>query len=471
MTMLTYLQREQCQPRPWLIYQCIPAPVHWWSVRIDVAVSDRGRVVRRRNLTATPERWALRGAKYHGPATICRPLWQHEQAGCFRRPEWGTLWFLNGTGVPAPASRGSVWGRVRGNYTEPAVTAFPIGRTIRWSWPAVAGTETRVVVSKGDNCVAQRLIAVSGTSTAQQAPAPLFGNSQPPQNQPAPLFGSTQQQQQQPQQQQQGGSLFGGTQSNNMAFGLGNSTASLAQAQAVQMASCESIKGTTRFNDLSPDIQQQITQLDEIIQGRINNAHKTRESIPQHIDQVGTIAPDVAYVENFLSTVELGLDNDSANIASLKALVKKDAEEAYLSFRAIENQALPPQFRYGNTSNLSTSTSKPGPSSSLDDDDPTKPVDLVGYFNRRTQDLGNTLDLYQRQIREIEAHLRTMEAGTVEKAQQLTGSRSRPQDQRRELVGALQAIEGAILDSAKKVGKVRDEVTKHTMGSVGAGLL
>jgi nucleoporin p58/p45 len=298
----------------------------------------------------------------------------------------------------------------------------------------------------------------------------LFGNTQNQQNQPAPLFGSTQQPQQQQQQPQQGG-LFGGMQSHNMSFGVGNSTSNLNQSQAVQMSTFDSIKGTTRFNDLSPDIQQQIVQLDEIIQNKINNAHKTRESLPQHVDQVGTIAPDVAYVENFLSTVELGLDNDSANIASLKGLVKKDAEDAYLSFRAIENQALPPQFRYGNTPNLSTSTSKPGPGSSLDDDDPTKPVDLVGYFNRRTADLGSTLDLYQRQIREIEAHLRTMEAGTVEKAQQLTGSRSRPQDQRRELVGALQAIEGAILDSAKKVGKVRDEVTKHTMGSVGAGLL
>ncbi|KAF2677141.1 hypothetical protein K458DRAFT_378839 [Lentithecium fluviatile CBS 122367] len=303
-----------------------------------------------------------------------------------------------------------------------------------------------------------------GSSTAQQSTAPLFGSTQTQQNQPTSnLFGSTQQTQ--PQQQQSTG-LFGGMQSQNTSS-FGN----LGGSQAVQMSAIDAIKGTTRFNDLAPNIQQQIIQLDEGIQDKINKAHKTREALPNHVNEVATIAPDVAYVESFLSTVELGLDNDSANIASLKDLVKKDAEDAYLSFRAIENQALPPQFRYGNTSNLTTSTSKPGPSSSLDDDDPTKPVDLVGYFNRRTEDLGRTLDLYQRQIREIEAHLRTMEAGTVEKAQQLSGSRSRPQDQRRELVGALQAIEGAILDSAKKVGKVRDEVTKQTMGSVGAALL
>lgn len=261
-----------------------------------------------------------------------------------------------------------------------------------------------------------------------------------------------------------------------MSFGLGSSNANVQQAPAAQGGAYTDIKGTTRFNDLKDDAKQQIIQIDDIIQGRINNAHKTRASLPQHIEHVSTLAPDVAYIENFLATIELGLDNDSASIASLKALVKKDAADAYLSFRAIENQKLPPQFRYGNTAphHLSTSTSKAAAaaaSSSLDDDDPTKPVDLVGYFDRRTDDLGRTLDLYQRQIREIEAHLRTMEAGTVEKAQQLSGSRSRPQDQRKELVAALQAIEGAILDSAKKVGKVRDAVTQQTLGSVGAGLL
>lgn len=298
----------------------------------------------------------------------------------------------------------------------------------------------------------------------------MFGNTTTQQNQTAnpSLFGSTQQV-----QTQQTGGLFSGM-SQNKPFTLGGHTVTgpnLGASQAVQMSAFDSIKGTTRFSDLHPDIQAQIIQLDEGIQSKINMANKTRETLPQHVEDVATVAPDVAYIENFLSTIELGLDNDSANIAHLKALVKKDAEDAALSFRAIENQALPPQFRYGNTSNLTTSTSKPSPTTSLDDDDPTKPVDLIGYFNRRTDDLGRTLDLYQHQIREIEAHLRTMEAGTVEKAQQLTGSRSRPQDQRRELVEALKAIEGAILDSAKRVGKVRDEVTKQTMGTVGGALL
>jgi nucleoporin p58/p45 len=334
----------------------------------------------------------------------------------------------------------------------------------------------------------------------QQTPS-LFGSAQPAQQQQQPsLFGSAQpaqQQQQQtnslfgakpaqPQQQQQQQtnslfgsttqqaqpqqSLFGGMGSQNRPPTLGASTLGGAAAQPVQ-TTLESMRGTTRFNELHPDLQNMIQQFDEGIQRKIGYCNQIRETLPNSEAEVATIAPDVAYVESFLATVEVGLDNDSANIARLRDLVKKDAEDATLSFRAIENQRLPAQFHYRNSANLTASSAKAPPSNGLDEDDPTKPVDLMSYFNRRTGELDRTLDVYQRQIREIEGHLRTMEAGTLEKAQQLTGSRSAPRDQRRELVEALKAIEGAILDSAKKVGQVRDEVTKQTMGNVGATLL
>lgn len=241
---------------------------------------------------------------------------------------------------------------------------------------------------------------------------------------------------------------------------------------ALQVNSLDSIKGTTRFSDLHPDLQSEIQRLDDEFQHHISNANKVRETLPQQGEKVASVAPDVAYIEQFLSTVELGLDNDSANIHHLKDIVKKDVEDAQLSFRAITNLGLPTQFHYANRSNLNVSTAKPAPTTSADeDDDPTKPVDLVTYFSKRTDDLSRTLELYQRQIREIEAHLRTMEAGTVEKAQQLTGHRNGIRDQRRELVEALKAIEGAILDSAKKVGQTRDMVTQQTLGSVGATVL
>ncbi|KNG47146.1 nucleoporin nup49 protein [Stemphylium lycopersici] len=325
---------------------------------------------------------------------------------------------------------------------------------------------------------AQSKPSLFGSSTQQTTAPSLFGNNtstQQNQTSTPSLFASTQQQQQQQQAQpQQQNTLFGGMNSQNRSNTFGGSTLAGTQmgasAQPVQLT-LDSIRGTTRFNDLHPELQTLVQQFDEGIQRKINYCSQIRESLPGTERDISTIAPDVAYIETFLSTVEVGLDNDSANIAHLKTLVKKDADDATLSFRAIENQRLPAQFHYRNNGNLTASSAKTPATSALDDDDPTKPVDLMSYFDRRTDELGRTLDVYQRQIREIEAHLRTMEAGTVEKAQQLTGSRSAPRDQRRELVEALKAIEGAILDSAKKVGQVRDDVTKQTLGNVGAALL
>lgn len=256
---------------------------------------------------------------------------------------------------------------------------------------------------------------------------------------------------------------------NNTLGGLSQAS-TMGGSQVIQMNDLSQIKGTTRLNDLHPDIQKQVFGLDDAIQAKIDNINRMRETYPGHIQNLETIAPDVEYVEKKLATVALGLENDAANIAHLKTIVDHDANDAELAFRAIVNQALPAQFRYGNPSNLSASTAKPGTGSSLEDDT-TKPVDLIGYFNRRTDDLSKTLETYQSQIREIEMHLRTMEAGAYEKQQQLMGARNKSLDDRQQLVEALRAIESAIVDSAKKVGKVRDEVTKHTLGGVGAALL
>jgi nucleoporin p58/p45 len=281
----------------------------------------------------------------------------------------------------------------------------------------------------------------------------LFGNTTQQQNKPS-LFGATQQTQ--PQQN----TMFGATQ---------NTGAQPAQG-AIQIKTADNIKGTTRFHELHPDFQSEIQKLDDIFQGHMSNAQRIRESLPRQGELVATLPPDVTYIEQFMSTVELGIDNDSGNIARLKEFIEKDIEEARLCYRAVTNQSLPAQFRYGNAANLSASTISQ-PTTSADDDDPTKPVDLVPYFSKRADSLSDTLELYQRHIREIEAHLRTMEAGTIERAQQLAGQRSGMRDQRRELAEALNAIEAAIMEAAVKVGKTRDMVTQQTMGRAGAGVL
>lgn len=255
-------------------------------------------------------------------------------------------------------------------------------------------------------------------------------------------------------------------------FGTASQNAGAQPAQGgIQIKTIDNIKGTTRFSELHPDFQNEIQKLDDIFQGHMSNSQRIREVLPRQGETVASLAPDVAYIEQFLSTVELGIDNDSGNIARLKQQVEKDQQEALLCHRAVTNQSLPAQFRYGNAANLSASTTKPNAAASADDDDPTKPVDLIPYFSHRADNLSATLETYQHQIREIEAHLRTMESGIVEKAHQLSGSRSGLRDQRKELIDAMRAIEGAILEAAKRVGRTRDLVIQTTMGNVGGSVL
>lgn len=257
---------------------------------------------------------------------------------------------------------------------------------------------------------------------------------------------------------------FGLSLGGHTVTGPGQST---AQPGIEVVVKPEDLKGTTRFQDLGADYQHQIMQIDNDIQAWITKATQTREKLPAHGAKVASVAPDVALIDTFLSAVELGIDNDSTSISLLREVCKTDSEDALLCFRAIENLKLPSQYHYANMSTLPRK-SRAAPNSSSDD--PTRPVDLVAYFSKRTDDLGLTLETYQRQIREIEAHLRTMEEGTQVMAQELMGSRDKLRDQRRELVDALKAIESAILHAAKKVGETREQVVKQTVGGVGRGL-
>ncbi|KAF2829208.1 hypothetical protein CC86DRAFT_318339 [Ophiobolus disseminans] len=362
--------------------------------------------------------------------------------GSTQKPQSGSLF-----GAQAPASQppsgglfGSAGTQAQSQGGAQTGGLFGNAQASNQSKPSLFGASTQQ-----QQTTTPSLFGNTGNTTAQQPPAQTAAPS---------MFGSSQQQPQQQQPQQQN-SLFGAMNSQSRPA-LGASQMGPSAQQPIQ-TTLDNIKGTTRFNDLHPELQSLVQQFDEGIQRKIGYCTQIRETLPSTEKDIATITPDVAFIENFLSTIETGLDNDSTNIAHLKHTVNKDAADAALSFRAIENQRLPAQFHYRNSANLTASSQKAPATGALDNDDPTKPVDLMGYFNRRTDDLGRTLDVYQRQIREIEAHLRTMEAGTIEKAQQLTGSRNAPRDQRRELVEALKAIEGAILESAKKVGKVRDE--------------
>lgn len=328
-----------------------------------------------------------------------------------------------------------------------------------------------------------------GLGQQQQKPATpsLFGSTT---NQPKPspsLFGSSFQQPQQQQQQQPSlfssmapqnppSNLFGG----NLTLGSHSvgppNTLSSSTVPGVKI-DISNVRGTTRFADLHQDIQSDIEQIDKFIQEQTSFCSKVTESLASHGVSVASIPPDVTFLENRVAVVEMAIDNDSTSIDRLKAICRKDADDALLSIRAIENLKLPQQFHYAGMTGLNTAARAPPKSSTAGlttsaDDAIGTPVDLVAYFSTRSDGLNRTLDEYCNQMKEIEAHLRTVEAGTMQRMEELMargtgGPRGAGGDEKRDLMDALKAMDGAILGVARKVGDVKEKVVERTVGAVG----
>ncbi|KAF2492094.1 hypothetical protein BU16DRAFT_103495 [Lophium mytilinum] len=317
----------------------------------------------------------------------------------------------------------------------------------------------------------------------QQKPATpsLFGSNQA---KPSPsLFGASLQQPQQQQTQPQP-SLFGGmapqnTQANTLGGGLGQwgqtqQAASFSQHTGAGLGyeDAARIRGTTQFTDLKISLQNDIEAIEKSIQDHISWARKNTESLAAHGAHVAQLPPDVAYVQEKFKTMELAMDNDVVALDHVKQIQKKDEQDVQLLHRAIQNMTLPQHYHYASMRGLNAAnTSSSAAAATGDDDDQYgKPVDLVAYFSQRGEALDATLTQYNKQIREIEAHLRTVESGAVQRERELMAQAqggSTRGNEKQELFDALKAIEGAIFQVASKVGTAREMVVKETLGAVG----
>ena len=222
------------------------------------------------------------------------------------------------------------------------------------------------------------------------------------------------------------------------------------------------IRGTTRFNDLHEELQKSIEQIDGFIQQQITFKDQCDALMPSHAENILSIQNDVEFLSGKVDTVELAMDNDSAGINQMKSIVRKDADNASLSFRVIENVKLPQQFHFHGTLSASSPSVKGG----VDGDEASVAdlTDIVSYFSASANDMSEMLGVYRRNVEEIEAHLKTVEASTVSQTQQLMfkrsndGSARSKEDQVRELAAVLRDFEGGILGIASKVGQIREEV-------------
>ena len=272
----------------------------------------------------------------------------------------------------------------------------------------------------------------------------MFGQSQP-QGQAAGAFG---------------GSTLGG------GLSLGQQNNQQQQTVPGVRIDMSNIRGTTRFNDLHEDLQKQITQIDTVIQQQIQLKNECDAIMPNHDSQLHQIPNDVEFCRRKLIGVENGQDSDIQAIDVASQLVKTDAENAKLSFKAIDNLKLPMQFH--NPGIWSTKSTSNDSQSNNDGD----AEDIVGFFSKTADDLKATLEKYQSYVTEIEQHLRGVEAASAQQVNALVskrsgGSRSQanPAD---DLAIVLREFETSVLNVAGRVGGAREALQGAQLDGFGA---
>jgi nucleoporin p58/p45 len=290
-------------------------------------------------------------------------------------------------------------------------------------------------------------------------------------------LGGAQNQQSQPQpsstfptlNQNQGQGLFGSIIGGGLS--LGQPTSQQQQTVPGVRIDVTNIRGTTRFNDLHEDLQKQISFLDDFIQAQIQLKNDCDAIMPSHESQLAQVPNDVEFCRRKLIGVENASDSDVQAISLAQRLVKTDAEHAKLSFKAIDNLKLPPQYHNPNIWSAKASSGD----SRVQSNGESEAQDIVGFFSTTADELATTLSNYQKHITEIEQHLRGVEANSAQQINILVakrngslGGQDDPMDQ---LTGALRDFEESILGVAGKVGGAREGVQSLQLGRFTARLV
>lgn len=237
------------------------------------------------------------------------------------------------------------------------------------------------------------------------------------------------------------------------------------------------LRNTTRFNDLQEDLQKTIADIDQFIQNCISQKEQVDAFIPQHGEQLSNIPGDVRFVSRKYTAVDSALGADLQAIKQMRDQVKTDAEEAKLSFNAVNNLLLPSQYHL-EPAYLGSSTrqSESGAGDKNGDGSQTTSTDLVSYFSKATDEMDEQIKKLQKTVKEIETHLGGVEQNINEHASRLQ-SNNGPlggggQDDRvMELYAVLRDFEESIVQVATVVGGAREGVTELQMADLrGRGL-
>ncbi|KAI1006948.1 hypothetical protein K3495_g1275 [Podosphaera aphanis] len=343
-------------------------------------------------------------------------------------------------GTTQPAT-GGLFGSTPATTTSATTTTSQPQTTGLFSIPGSQAATTQPTTQTG-LLGATPAATISGVSSGSVFGASIFGTS------------TNQTKTSEPQQSTLGSSLLGGS------LSLGKSTNQQQSIPGV-LIDASNIRGTTRYNDLKEELQKQIMDVDTMIQNQIQLQHECDAIMPAHDSQLARIPADVEFCQRKLTGVDGAVDEDIQSISAVQKLIKADVEAAKLSFAAIDILRLPPQYHTHGAWSVRLASNQ--------GDGGTE--DIVGFFSQVAEGLGAKLTMYQKQLTEIEQHLRGVEFNSAQQINTLiakkNGSAVSEESSYEQLAGVLQDFEAGLLNVAGKVGETRKMITALQLNQFG----
>jgi len=242
---------------------------------------------------------------------------------------------------------------------------------------------------------------------------------------------------------------------------LGQSTQQQATVPGVRI-DLSNLRGTTRFNDLQEDLQNQLTMCDVMIQHCMEQGNQVEAFLPAHGASVEAIPTDVRFVTRKYDGTASSLSMDAKGVKALQEMVKVDAGNAKLSFKAVDNLKLPPQFHTsGLWSTRQQESGGPGEGEGNSD--------LINFFSKTGDEMDEQLRKLEKNLGEIETHMLGVQSNVLEQLQRVANTRPGGQGDANngvaELAAVLRDFESSIMQVATVVGGAREGVTALQLGS------
>jgi len=244
---------------------------------------------------------------------------------------------------------------------------------------------------------------------------------------------------------------------------MGQSTQQQQQTVPGVRIDLSNLKGTTRFNDLQEAIQNQLTVCDTMVQHFMEQGNQVEAFLPAHGSSVESIPSDVRFVSRKYDGTASALGMDANGVKALQEMVKVDADNAKLSFKAVDNLKLPPQFH---TSGLWSTRQQDSNGRGEGEGN----SDLINLFSKTADEMSEQVRKMEKNLGEVEAHLLGVQSNVVEQLQRVAntrpGGQSAVDNGVAELAVFLREFEASIMKVATVVGGAREQMTALQLGSL-----